>query len=324
MRDKALEFLSRVQSASLMGPYEPADPEELAAPYVGVGDTSIPYDLGAPGIIREVKQALKALGVLAADRHRTPDPAIERRYEAIVIDEDVPSWDAASADEFAIAIGRYRGWGLQVPWPWASDSAGGPQPTATGLELLAGAVNDQLGGHPRMVMYEQWRQGTFAPPSRVSGPDADAPVVPLTYFGVEYTAAPATVEPDIAEQISASERMLSDAWTSAMTATTEEERAYLASTMQLARSLRTAWVAQAQARAPEREGTTVVEPLAPTACVKLGGRWDEQQHRCVPPPEQAAPSSSAPWLILAVGGLLVAGSFLSKDRARLTGGLRGK
>ena len=322
MQDKAVEFLQRVQAASLMGPYEPLDREEQAAPYVGVGDTSIPYDLGARGVIREVKHALKALGVLAADRHRTSDPAIERRYEAIVTEEEVRSWDAASADEFAIAIGRYRGWGLQVPWPWAASSPGGPQPTATGLELLAGAVNERLGGHPRMVMYEQWRQGTFAPPSRVSGPDADAPIVPLNYFGVEHPLPPASVAPDIAEQIAASNLMLADAWTSAMTATTELERAELAATMQLGRSLRNTWVAQAQARAPEREGTTVVEPVAPEACVKLGGRWDAEQHRCMPPVQTAETSGAAPWIILAVGGVLVAGSFLTKDTHRLSGGLR--
>ena len=323
-----MDMVRRAQQTSLLGNYELPGREEQAAPYVQLGDTSIPYDLDAPGVIAEIKAALVALGQRAADRFQTSDPAIETRYKDILLDEDVPTWDAATADEFAIAIGRYRGWGWQVPGPYAVMTPGGPQPTATGLELIAGAVNELLGGFPRMVRYEQWRSGAFAPPSMVSGPKANAPVRRTSNFGTTFLYSPPDAPGDVLEQVAAADRMLSDAWAGAMQAGSEQERAVYASTMVLGRSVRDAWVREAIAQTPVREGTTEVEHVDQSACVNLGGQWDAATNECKAlEPAQAETESSAPWIILAVGGLLIAGSMLHKpkaaapSRSRLAGSL---
>lgn len=310
-----MDWVSRMQQRSLLAGYERPVREEQASPYIQLGDTSIPYDLNQPGVVRELKLALRKLGELSADSHRTSDPAIETRWQDIVVDEEVPSWDAATADEFAIAVGRYRGWGWQVPEPYARSTPGGPQPTASGLELIAGAVNELLGGHPRMVIYEQWREGTFEPPSVISGPPANAAVIDVSYFGPAYMATPAGTAQDIVMQINEAERMLTEAHAGAMVASNENERAHYAAMMLLARSIRDAWVRTAQAQAPIRTGETTVDPVAPDACAKLGGSYDPATGSCHRVETASSkPSSATPWIVLAVGGLLVGSSLLDASK----------
>lgn len=302
---RAMDLVRRAQAESLMGPYEPVPGPERAAPYVGVGQMQGPYDFSEPVAILEMKAALKALGELAADKFRTSDPAIETRWRDIIAGE--PSWDAAAADEFAIAIGRYRGLGVQVPGPYAVDTPGGPQPTATGLELIAGAVNDLLGGSPRMLNYESWRGGSFAPPSIVSGPAADTPVIHTDYFGTDFRLPPADTRPDVLEQIVAANGMITDAQKDAMfnrPAESEQVRAQKAADMMLGRSIRDAWIAEALAES-EVTGETheLTVPEKERACIDLGGQWNGES--CVTPPEPA-PSTSSPASPAASRGALVA------------------
>jgi hypothetical protein len=314
----AMDWVQRMQSSSLLAGYERPVREEQASPYVQLGNTSVPYDMNQPGVVRELKRALATLGALAADPLRNADPAIETRWKDIVADEPVPSWDAATADEFAIAVGRYRGWGWQVPEPYARSTPGGPQPTASGLELVAGAVNQLLGGHPRMAIYEQWREGTFEPPSVISGPPANAPVIDVSYLGPSYVAMPPSTAPDIGQQINEAERMLTEAHAAAMVAENETDRARHAATMLLARSIRKAWVAEAQAQAPTRTGETTVDPVAPDACARLGGSYDPTTGGCLRVESASAePSSATPWIVLAVGALLVGSSLLEQRKTGL-------
>lgn len=331
----ALDIVSRAQATSLMGPYEPPSREEHLSPYVSLGDMASPYDMRETGAVLEIKHALHALGQLAADKFRTADPAIETRWREIVLGE--PSWDAATADEFAIAVGRYRGAGLQVAGPYAVNTAGGPQPTATGLELLAGAVNELLGGSPRMLNYERWRGGAFAPPSMLSGPSAETPIIHVDYFGPYFRLPPPDTVPALMEQIIAADRMVTDAQLDAMfnrPAATEEVRARLAADMILGRSIRDAWIEEAHAQS-EVTGETreLTVPEAEAACIDLGGSWDGS--RCVTPEKTGAEASTRPsasgaaLIALGVAGLvgLVASRWRKRaptpSYGRLTGTLAG-
>lgn len=324
---KPMDVISKAQAASLMGPYEPTTPEELLTPYESLGDTSEPYDLNEPAAVLELKEALYALGERAADRHRTSDPAIERRWQDIVLGE--PSWDGATADEFALAIGRYRGLGWQVPYPYAVSTPGGPQPTATGLELIAGAVNELLGGTPPMLSYERWRAGSFAPPSRISGPDPNDPIIPVSYFGPAFGVEPADTDPDIREQIAAAERMVGDAHAGAMQAGTEDERAKHAANMILGRALRDAWVAEARAQSEVTgEGRQLTLSEAEEACIDLGGRWDGDAKVCAPPPPVDTAATEPPtkhWPLAALGAAAIGAFLLLRERgpARAPSALRG-
>ena len=328
----ALDIIERAQAASLMGPYEPSPREEHLTPYVSLGDMASPYDMRETEAVLEVKSALYALGQLAADKFRTSDPSFETRWKEIILGE--PSWDAATADEFCIAVGRYRGIGWQVPSPYAVTTPGGPQPTATGLELIAGAVNERLGGSPRMLSYERWRGGSFAPPSIISGPTAETPIIHADYFGTRFRTAPADTDPAVLERIVAADRMITDAQRAAMfnePLASEEIRSRLAADMILGRSIRDAWIDEAWAQS-EVTGSTheLTVPEAEQACIDLGGSWDGS--RCTTPALPTDPSKAstsvgyAPLIALAAAGVIgilaVAGARRSSGGySRLTGTL---
>lgn len=216
-----------------------------------LGDTSQPFDLGAPGVVREIKRALVALARADADPLRNPnDPVLETRWRDVAEELSgdprkgplghsvADAWTGATADEFVAAIGRYRGLasGLSGPFFQLGGSefgtygiVGGPQPTAHGLEIIAGAVQERLGGFPQIQTYMAWRDGSFAPPSVASAPAANTPVLPTPAHGPAwsedgYTVAFPGGDPQLIAAVKNFDEELVDCWASLAQAQTEAER----------------------------------------------------------------------------------------------------
>ena len=185
MSRSPIEWISREQDVALMGDYELVADDVAFTPYafdnhaaMGQPGTT-PYNLNDPVAITELKMALYELAKRDSDPLRNPEnPILETRWRDMILDGDyATSWDGASADEFVLAISRYASpSGITGPHMQIAGSRfgkgilGGPQPTAKGLEVIAGAVNQRLGGLPQMPSYLAWRGGgAFDPPSAWSG-----------------------------------------------------------------------------------------------------------------------------------------------------------
>lgn len=158
----------------------------------GLGQPETPFNLDDPQAVIELKQALVALAKHGSDPLKNPDPITEEAFKRIIVDGPYASaWEGAAADELVAALSRYAPMsGIDGPYIQLGGSSlgkygivGGPQPTAQGLEVIAGAVQTELGGSPRMQRYLTWRDGAFEPPSNVSGPPAEAQVTSITRHG---------------------------------------------------------------------------------------------------------------------------------------------
>lgn len=287
--------------------------ESEFSPYVAFGADLPPYDLGAQGAVAEVKRALRALGELHADPLRNPpgtDIATETTWKAITLHDDL--WDDVAAEEFLLAVSRYRGLGWQVPEPYAQlgEPGAAPQPTIGGLELIAGAVHDRLGGSPPMVRYEQWREAgcvvCFDPPSAMSRPPATTPVFRTKQIPLVHTP-PADAPKDLLAKVVAADAAQQSLWLQATMAETEAARAKFAVAMQAARVARAVAVQAAVDAAPERTGVTLLDE-AFRQCVAKRWIWDPYEKKCSPPVVAAAKpphrSSGGLWVAL---GLLAAG-----------------
>jgi hypothetical protein len=296
-----LSIVAKAQGTSILGVH---GIEESELPYESLGEDKTPYDLNDPVAIQQVKSALLALGRYWSDRVAREDPAIETRWSWI--DPSVPSWDPSTADEFAFAVGRLRGLGWQVSGPYAVETPVGPQPTATGLELIAGAVNDLLGGTPRMTHYEAWRGGWVSPPSVISGPAPSDPVSPCQFYGPAFNLPPYGLTGGLAGALELVRRALTQAWIDAMEpGQNEAYRKAVEQRILEMRGERDRIVEIAIAGEPIREGQTTVEHLAPEACANAGGIWNAVTYSCDPPAPKAPASPSgtnyAPWVLLALG-----------------------
>lgn len=175
--------------------------EEQASPYIEFGsmgqdvasDMDKPFDLNEPGVVLEIKKALVALAQADADPLRNPDDPIQETVwqEIVMTGPHAEAWEGAAADELVTAMSRYAPTsGIVGPYVQLGGSqfgkygiVGGAQPTAAGLEVLAGAVQQRLGGQPVMGSYLKWRGGAFSPPSTVSGPPSTAQVIPVGRHG---------------------------------------------------------------------------------------------------------------------------------------------
>jgi hypothetical protein len=285
----AIDIVRRAHQTSLLGALDGE------APYQDLGGVNrAPYDLNAPGNIAEVKDVLRALGAKASS-----EGADETRYQAIRDDAGgLPTWDPASADELVLTLGRYRDvqWlsatGIEEPW-WVQTPVG-PQPTATGLEMLAGAAGYVL-GQPMMPGYLAWRGGYLTPPSRVSGPSATDPVIPVSYYGPDFIYTPPGAPEPHASGIASVEAGLLADWSSAAAGTNAAERVALAASMVARRALREALIRAAIAVMPPREGSTSVEHVDEQACAKASGTWDAATGTCTVP---GGTSKSSFWLWL--------------------------
>jgi hypothetical protein len=243
-----LEWVAREQQVALMGDYE--QPGQLEAAYTPYrsdnghwalgqpGET--PYDLNVPEHVLELKTALYELAKRDTDPFRNPgNPILEERWKDMILDgRYASSWDGASADEFVLAISRYvPGSGITGPFMQIAGSKfgrgilGGPQPTAKGLEVIAGAVQQRLGGVPPMTSYLKWRGGTINPPSDWSGPGDEAVVLPITRMGpvwepYGYTPVADDGVPEWVGYARQVDESLLSCWQAmaAMTGATEEQR----------------------------------------------------------------------------------------------------
>jgi hypothetical protein len=282
----------------------------------GLGADLPAYDLNTPGAVQELKRALVALASAESDpfKKSSAHVATEQTWKAIVDDD---TWDGPAAEELLLAISRYRGAGVQIGEPYVQQGlqGGPPQPAVNGLELIAGAVRQRLAGVPAMTKYEAWRaqgcllQATcFAPPSAVSKPPSDTPVT-RTFQGLRLVP-PTDATPASLATLAAADVTQQTLWQLAMKASTEAERAKLASFMTVARASRDAAAQAAIDSVPGRQGTPVDTTLE-VACVQKGGFWDQGQLSCTMPsalPQPGAPptaqaSLAGPLVIVACAAL---------------------
>jgi len=243
-------FIEREQRVALMGAsnYEgPMTAQRAFHPYVGrktaLGDTGQPFDLNAPGVVREIKTALIELARAGADPLRNPtDPIVETTWKRLSDEmgdpQAVDAWTGAAADQYVTMLSRYgdiRG-DLDGPFTQLGGSkfgkygiVGGAQPTAHGLEVLAGAVRRDL-GRGMMPLYESWRGGMFDPPSAVSAPAPTARVEPITTHGpfwnpFGYTPAYDGGDPQLKKAVDDADDLLVKCITTQMMADSEQRRA---------------------------------------------------------------------------------------------------
>lgn len=308
---------------------------EMLAPYdaLGADDEVTPFVL-SPQVVRELKRALRALGEYEADAARSgDDPATELLYKQINPEESYPYWDPVTADAFALAMSRYKDrW---VDGPWVRTTPVGFQPTARGLEVIAGAVRELLGGVPALSTYEAWRGGMFAPPSMLSAPAADAPVVPTFDYGPSFRYPPPVVleqHPQLAAALAGVEAGLKQSWLSSLDATDEATRQWWSHMFTKQRLARDILVDQAIDLAEVRTGEDPPDSDAQAiaACHDMGGSWDAPSRSCKPsgavsPPGSSAVASSGGGLPLwqmavaaglAVGGVYAYHRYKAKDGGR--------
>lgn len=279
----------------------------FGSPYsgMGLGALLVPYDLGQPGRVAELKRVLYALGKAGADPFKkAPGAVITETTWQSVTDDD--TWDGAAEDELVLAVSRYRGMGWQVPEPYVQKGpvvgGGGPQPAVNGLELLAGAANEALAGAVKMKLYEAWRKDgcalsatCFDPPSAISRPPTETVVVPTQNTGLRL-ALPASAPEAFHALVHVHDLQLENLWKAGLSSTTEAERQDVANALAQARAARTAVVtallAEPAARSPQ--GTT----QAPEeTCKHIGGTWQPATELCrlpMPPPPGLTPKPPPP------------------------------
>jgi LPXTG-motif cell wall-anchored protein len=333
--------------------------EREASPYLSLGEEpraamSQPFDLNAPGVPLEIKQALVALARVDADPLTAQgDPIRETVWQELVLSGPYQdAWEGAAADEFVTAISRYApASGIPGPYVRLGGGAGkygivgGAQPTAAGLEVLAGAIQTKLGGVPSMQRYLAWRGGVFAPPSTISGPPAGAAVLPIQRSGkfwdpTGYTPMWSGAPADIRQNVERLDESLISCIQSQVTLQTEEQR--LIGINDCLRSV----------RAARHQLVLLANKDAPLPECPDGSHYDRSAARCVPntpidlppvdipipgteecvadliasgrSPEDAkalctetAKTGSSPWLGIAVGaGLGLGAYYLWKRRER--------
>jgi len=294
-----LKLVKAAHATTLLG-YERPAREEMLSPYLQLGADKVPYDLNYPAAMNELKMALFRLGL-----YHSGLGATEQRWATINrMDVDFPGWDAGAADEFAIAVGRYRGLGWQVSEPYATYTANGPAPTATGLELIAGACRSLLKDFV-MSTYESWRGGQFNPPSVISGPKATDPVTAPQYFGYAYKYVPEGTRADLVQQIAQAEELLKTDWVMAMNSSDEPTLSVVAAALTAKRAERDRLVDIAISEAPARQGTTTVEHVDQEACSKANGVWNVQGSYCSLPPAKGAIPSWVWWVAVPAGAAAV-------------------
>ena len=288
----------------------------------GLGADLPAYDLGAPGVIRELKRALVALASAESDpfKKSAADVATEQTWKLITDDDE---WNGPAAEELLLALSRYRPHAilnaLQIGEPYVQQGlpGGPPQPAVNGLELIAGAVRVRLGGAPLMKIYEAWRaQGcTFqatclAPPSAMSKPP-DATPVTRSLAGTRLVPPATGVAPGLLASLAAQDVTQQALWQLALNASTEAERTQLANSMTVARHARDAAAIAAIDSVPIVP--VIILPASTEGdCVKQGGFWEPAGQTCtmpgaLPPGPTPGPSQASLAGPLAIVGLLALG-----------------
>lgn len=266
----------------------PGTLERAYNPYArldALGDTSQPFDLRSPAAVLELKHALVALAQHGSDPLKVSDPIQEDRWKRIQLTgPGAAGWEGPAADELVAAISRHaKASGIAPPYIQLGGSSfgkygivGGPQPTAHGLEVIAGAVQTLLGGAPQMTQYLAWRDGTFKPPSSVSKPPENAQVNLVEwshpYWDQEsYTPAWPEGDPIYVKAAEQLDDALVACWQqlAEMTDATEEQRRLAIDECIL------------PVRAQRHEAVLLANKGAPAPSCPTGQRWDKALAQCV-------------------------------------------
>lgn len=265
---KILSTIERMQRQSLFG-YTYGNETTPNNEYMGFGAVMSAYDLNTPGAIAEIKRAMVALAQLSNPFGGAADPVIETTWK-LITDDDI--WDEAAGEEFLLAMSRYRNAsGLNWPHiaePYVQPGLEGslPQPTVSGLELLAGAAVN-LAPSARMKLYEQWRSTgctlCIKPPSNVSMPGKATPVL-LTVNVGSRLAVPPQAPQDLAAVAAGFDADLQTMWNVALASPSEALRASNATVMRVIQKSRDDAAMAAINATPIRQGvTTVTTPVVP-------------------------------------------------------------
>jgi len=255
--------------------------------YVSLAGFEKPYDLNIPGAVFEIKRALVALAVFGSDPNLNPDDPIKETIWQRITQDD--SWDSSVADEFVFAMSRYKNlYGsnqVQQGGSPPTNMVGGLQPTASGLECLAGAVKQRLGGYPPMTMFLAWRGGTFDPPSSISGPASNAQVIPSVNRGamassLDYVPLSPNAIPEEKTSVAILDQQLDACWKMILNASNETDRLTGQQCIEGVRLIRNTSVNTINLTAQQRTGTTTVESGAGIACQKAGGTYDPASGDC--------------------------------------------
>lgn len=304
-----------------VGYYELAGTVEREfSPYDGRGPASFgavePYDLSAPGRVAEIKKVLTALAKHRSDPLQTPPPNTQTENIWRHIDmspEFVDAWDGPTADEFVIAVSRYKrlldpsmpksGQSPLVQLPKYKDVhgndvvIGGPQPTIAGLEAIAQAAHDILKDAVQLGSYLQWRGGALD--CTLFGPECEPPdtiVLPTRSKGrdwdprgwtVAWRNGPVAQEyPNTLSLLDTIELQLESQWSEAVGDENEVQRAQRAAMITDLRRQRHEVVKALNKGAPLPtcpDPSQIYDKLK-GACVprcRSGQTWDNEQQVCV-------------------------------------------
>ncbi len=278
------DFMRKAQAVSIMGvgnyehaqsgdryhtPYE-SQRAPLAIRRAAFGQPKLPYDLGEPGAVAEVKVVLRELAKLGADP-LGQDPIVEDTWKHIdTSPEFIDAWDGPTADEFVLAIGRLKPHLGITQGKFASaapvehkgrfEIIGGPQPTVEGLELLAQAARKLLKDTVQLDNYLAWRGGDL---DEWFGGPPETLVLPTKRFGRQWNPRGwtfawrdgdvATTNPGLVANLDLLEDSIHQSWNAAQHMQSEAQRLQRADILRDLRQQRHDLVKQLNVGAPPPE-----------------------------------------------------------------------
>ena len=278
--------------AKIIG-YTTSLPQEGDYDLLPVGQDKIPiYDLNQPGRVKEIKDVLFELAKKKSDSLQTisEDLQTEDSWKHMRrTGKHADAWDGPTADAYVLAIGRYKdmaGYLLEPP-PFSqllvefqggkTGVIGGPQPTIAGLEMLAQASRQVLGGTPQLSQYVEWRGGDL---SSLFDIPPDAKVFPALQAGPIYDKRGWTLawrdgpvaqnNPQLIDELEIVEGSLEANWRMAQLEPDEKGRQERANSIRGNRSTRDSIVRQLNKGAPPKD------------CADINLEWSWEQGQCVP------------------------------------------
>lgn len=272
--------------------YTTAEPLDGDYALVPMGQTaSRVYDLNQPGRVQEIKDVLFALAKKKSDTLQTGPDELQTEETWKHMKRSgrfVDAWDGPTADAFVLAIGRYKdlaGYTFSAPafsqllvefQGGKTGVIGGPQPTVSGLETLAQASRQLLGGTPQLTQYLAWRGGDL---SSVFDTPPDVKVFPALKAGPIYDKRGWTLawregpaaksDPGLLADLDLVEESLSNNWNMAQNSKDEKDRQERADSIVSNRATRDTIVRSLNKGAPPRE------------CGDMNLKWSWEEGKCV-------------------------------------------
>jgi hypothetical protein len=268
---------------------------------------SAPYDLNQPGRVREIKQALAAVG--------KADNGQETLWR-VLSDDD--SWDDAAQDEYVTFLSRWANKLPCFPAPLVFLTTAA-HPTFTGLLLLDAAyryatsnlitkgislVQGCSTGVPStsfMPILEQYLTGEPASASAVllNRPDIEKIQIQTSDALTPHPIPPPDVDVALYAQWVQANDSVKQIWASLSKAVTDEARMLALAAVTAARGRRDGIAQSIIAKAPPRTGSTDVENVG--RCPD-GQTWDQKTNRCITPFLPASISGTTVGIALALAG----------------------